>query len=330
MPFPEERPRRLRGSVRRRAMVAETRLHRDRLIWPLFAVPGTNVEREIPGFAGVQHHSVDRLVEACRRAVGDYGLRSVLLFGLPEAKDAEGSGAWAEEGIVQQACRAIRAAKLDIEVITDVCLCEYTDHGHCGVLTPELPNRPATVDNDPTLELLARTAVSHAAAGADMVAPSDMMDGRIGALRAALDDEGHDDLPIMAYSAKYASAFYGPFRLAADSAPAFGDRRTYQMDPANADEAMREIALDIDEGADIVMVKPGLPYLDIIRRAKDTFPVPIAAYNVSGEYVMLKALAAGDAAAEERLFLEATTSLCRAGADLVITYAAPLVARAIR
>ena len=329
MPYPEERPRRLRGSARRRAMVAETRLHRDQLVWPLFVVPGSGIEREIAGFPGVHHHSVDRLVEACRRAVGDSGVRSVLLFGLPETKDSRGSGAWSEDGIVQQACRALREARLDLEIVTDVCLCEYTDHGHCGVLTPGTPGRPSTVDNDPTLELLARSAVSHAAAGADMVAPSDMMDGRVGAIRVALDGSGYEDVPIMAYSAKYASAFYGPFRLAADSAPAFGDRRTYQMDPANSDEALREIALDIEEGADIVMVKPGLPYLDIIRRARDTFHVPIAAYNVSGEYVMLKALAGGDPAAEERIFLEATTCLVRAGASIVITYAAPRVAKAL-
>jgi len=330
MPFPEERPRRLRGSARRRAMVTETRPHRDQLIWPVFAVPGTGVKTEIAGFPGVHHHSVDRLVDDCRCAVEELGLRSILLFGLPEVKDATGSGAWTEDGIVQRACRAIRSANLDLEVITDVCLCEYTDHGHCGVLTPANRGGERTVDNDPTLELLARTAVSHVAAGADMVAPSDMMDGRIGALREALDVAGHADSPIMAYSAKYASAFYGPFRLAADSTPSFGDRRTYQMDPANSDEALREIALDIDEGADIVMVKPGLPYLDIIRRAKDSFHVPIAAYNVSGEYVMLKSLAAGDAAAEERLFVEATTCLVRAGADLVITYAAPSLLRILR
>jgi len=330
MPFPEERPRRLRGSARRRAMMAETRPHADQLIWPLFAVPGTGIRNEIGGFPGVYHHSVDRLVDDCRKAVEELGLRSVLLFGLPEEKDEKGSSAWAEDGIVQRACRAIRKAELDVEIITDVCLCEYTSHGHCGVLTSPNARGEQTVENDSTLELLARTAVSHAAAGADMVAPSDMMDGRIGVMREALDDTGHSDCPIMAYSAKYASAFYGPFRLAADSTPSFGDRRTYQMNPANSDEALREIALDIEEGADIVMVKPGLPYLDIIRRAKDSFQVPIAAYSVSGEYVMLKALAAGDAAAEERLFVEATTSLVRAGADLVITYAAPLLLRTWR
>ena len=330
MPFPEERPRRLRGSTRRRAMVSETRPHPDQLIWPLFAVPGTGIRKEIEGFPGVHQHSVDRLVDDCRRAVEELGLRAILLFGLPEEKDAEGSSAWAEDGIVQRACRAVRKANLDVEIITDVCLCEYTDHGHCGVLTPPDARGERTVDNDPTLELLARSAVSHVAAGADMVAPSDMMDGRIGALREALDDAGHTGTPIMAYSAKYASAFYGPFRLAADSTPSFGDRRTYQMDPANSDEALREIALDIEEGADIVMVKPGLPYLDIIRRARDSFHVPIAAYNVSGEYVMLKLLAGGDAAAEERLFREATTSLVRAGADLVISYATPLLLRSFR
>ena len=321
MPFPIERPRRLRRNPLIRRLVSETRLTKDRLIYPLFAVPGSGVDREIPGFAGVRHLSVDRLVEECRRAAGDYGLSAVLLFGLPETKDAEGSGAWIDDGIVQQACRAIREANLPLVIITDVCLCEYTSHGHCGQLAGE------TVDNDPTLPLLARTAVSHVKAGAGIVAPSDMMDGRVGAIRGALDNAGAHDTPILSYAAKYSSAFYGPFRLAADSAPSFGDRRSYQMDPANSDEALREIALDLEEGADIIMVKPGLPYLDIIRRAKDEFRVPIAAYNVSGEYVMLKGLAGGDRGAEERIFLEATTCLVRAGADLVITYAAPLLSR---
>jgi porphobilinogen synthase len=321
MPFPVERPRRLRKNARIRSLVRETRLSRDRLIYPLFAVPGQGIDNEIEGFPGVRHLSVDRIVEECRRAAGDWGLPAVLLFGLPEKKDAEGTGAYAADGIVQRACTAIREAGVPIEIVTDVCLCEYTDHGHCGKLSGE------TVMNDPTLELLAKTAVSHVRAGADIVAPSDMMDGRVGAIRGALDHIGFSDTPILSYAAKYSSVFYSPFRLAADSAPAFGDRKSYQMDPANSDEALREIALDLEEGADMIMVKPGLPYLDIIRRAKDEFRVPVAAYNVSGEYVMLKALAGGDPETEERVFLEATTCLVRAGADMVITYAAPLLAR---
>jgi porphobilinogen synthase len=322
MPYPLERPRRLRKNARLRSLVRETRLSRDRLVYPLFAVPGKGIDREIEGFPGVRHLSVDKIVEETKRAA-DWGLPAVLLFGLPESKDPDGSGAWSADGIVQRACRAIREAKVGIEVITDVCLCEYTDHGHCGRLSGE------TVLNDPTLELLARTAVSQVEAGADIVAPSDMMDGRVGAIRGALDRAGLEDTPILSYAAKYASVFYGPFRLAAESTPAFGDRKSYQMDPANSDEALREIALDLEEGADMILVKPGLPYLDVIRRAKDEFRVPVAAYNVSGEYVMLKALAGGDPATEERVFLEATTCLVRAGADMVITYAAPLLAKAL-
>lgn len=324
MPFPVERPRRLRRNARVRSLVRETRLSRDQLIYPLFVVPGTKVRREIGGFPGVFHLSTDALVDECRRAAEEWGLSAVLLFGIPESKDPEGTGAYAEDGIIQRACRAIRQANLPLEIVTDVCLCEYTSHGHCGHLEGE------SVDNDATLKLLAKTAVSQAKAGADIIAPSDMMDGRVGAIRTALDKAGFLDTPIMSYAAKYASVFYGPFRLAADSAPAFGDRRSYQMDPANGDEALREIALDLEEGADIVMVKPGLPYLDIIRRAKEEFRVPVAAYNVSGEYVMLKALAGGDPAVEERVFLEATTCLVRAGADIVITYAAPLLSKALK
>jgi porphobilinogen synthase len=290
----------------------------------LFAVAGQRIKREIPGFPGVFHYSVDELVTECRRAAEDYGLQAVILFGLPEGKDPLGTGAYSPDGIIQRACRSIKEAGVPVEVITDVCLCEYTDHGHCGRIEGE------AVANDPTLDLLARTAVSQVEAGADMVAPSDMMDGRVRAIRKALDEQGYSGVPILSYAAKYASAFYGPFRLAAESAPAFGDRRSYQMDPANSDEALREIALDVEEGADIVMIKPGLPYLDVIRRAKDRFQVPLAAYSVSGEYVMLKALAAGDRAAEERIFLEAATCLCRAGADMVITYAAPLLAGLMR
>lgn len=324
MSFPVVRPRRLRRTALIRDMVRETRLHRDQLIYPLFIVPGTGIKTEIKGFEGVYHHSVDRMVDTCRHAADELGIKAVLLFGLPETKDPDGTGAWIEDGIVQQACRALRQSGVKMEIITDVCLCEYTSHGHCGHLNGE------TVDNDITLELLARTAVSHVQAGATMVAPSDMMDGRVGAIRAGLDAHNFSDTPIMSYAAKYASVFYGPFRLAADSAPAFGDRRSYQMDPANGDEAMKEIALDLDEGADIIMVKPGLPYLDIIRRAKDEFGVPVCAYNVSGEYMMLRALAGHDPAAMTRVFLEATTCLARAGADLIITYAAPLLAEALK
>jgi porphobilinogen synthase len=270
---------------------------------------------------GVDRLSIDHAVAEAQEAAG-LGIPAVMLFGLPAAKDEEGSGAYDEEGIVQLATRAIKQAVSDILVITDLCLCEYTSHGHCGVARPD-----GTIDNDATLELLSRTAISQASAGADIIAPSDMMDGRVGAIRHALDDEGHTDTPILAYSAKFASAFYGPFREAVDSTPAFGDRRSYQMDPANGDEALREVLLDVEEGADIVLIKPALPYLDVIRRVKDRTGMPVAAYNVSGEYAMVKAAAAAGYLDEREAALEALTSIRRAGADIVITYHAKDAAR---
>ncbi|MDX1389845.1 MAG: porphobilinogen synthase, partial [Acidobacteriota bacterium] len=282
--FPVDRPRRLRRTTQLRDLVRETRLHVDDLIYPLFVQSGDGVKEEIAAMPGNYHFSVNRLVEEVGEAAEE-GVKAVLLFGLPDDKDDQGSGAWDPEGAVQRAVRALKGALPEVLVATDVCLCGYTDHGHCGVVGD------GDVRNDPTLELLARTAVSHAQAGVDIVAPSDMMDGRVGAVRTALDQSGFTELPIMSYAAKYASSFYGPFREAADSTPQFGDRRSYQMDPGNADEALREVGLDLDEGADIVMVKPALPYLDVIRRVKDTFGVPTAAYNVSGEFSMVAAAA---------------------------------------
>jgi porphobilinogen synthase len=320
MAHPIFRPRRLREKPLLRAMVRETRLSVDDFVYPLFVVHGRGVREPISSMPGQARFSIDELVKECKDAAG-MGIPAVLLFGLPADKDPRGSEAYAEDGIVQQAVRAVKDTVPDLLVITDVCLCEYTSHGHCGVV------EDGTVRNDPTLELIARTAVSHAEAGADVVAPSDMMDGRVGAIREALDDGGYAETPIMAYSAKYASVFYGPFREAADSTPQFGDRRAYQMDPANGQEAMREIALDLDEGADIVMVKPALPYLDIISRAKAEFGVPLAAYSVSGEYAMIKAAGARGWLDEERAIVEATTSIRRAGADIVITYFAKDLAR---
>jgi porphobilinogen synthase len=270
---------------------------------------------------GIDHLSIAHAVEEAGEAA-ELGIAAVLLFGLPAAKDEEGSGAWDDEGIIQLATKAIKQAHPDLLVIADLCLCEYTSHGHCGVVRPD-----GSVDNDATLELLAKTAVSQAKAGADVIAPSDMMDGRVGAVRAALDDEDFTDTPILAYSAKFASAFYGPFRVAADSAPAFGDRRSYQMDPGNGNEAVRETKLDIEEGADIVMVKPALPYLDLIRRIKDETQMPLAAYNVSGEYTMLKTAAQAGYLDERRAVLEALTGIRRAGADIIITYHAKDAAR---
>jgi porphobilinogen synthase len=294
-------------------MVRETSVEPGDLIAPLFV---THEDGRFPvnAMPGVEQLSVDEAAEEARR-LNSLGVAAVLLFGIPPSKDARGSGAYASDGIVQRAVRAIKERIDDLVVVTDVCLCEYTDHGHCGLLTPE-----GEVDNDPTLELLARSAVSHADAGADMVAPSDMMDGRVGAIRKALDESGHAHLPIMSYAAKYSSAFYGPFREAADSAPQFGDRRGYQMDPANADEAVREARLDVEEGADIVMVKPALPYLDVISAVKQATGYPLAAYHVSGEYSMLKAAAERGWIDEERVMTETITSIRRAGADLVITY----------
>src|SRR5499426_2535917 len=314
------RPRRLREKALLRTLVRETRLAVTNLIYPVFVVHGRGVREPIGAMPGQCRLSIDELLKDAKDAAS-MGIPGLLVFGLPEDKDARGSEAYAEDGIVQQAVRAVKDSVPDLLVITDVCLCEYTSHGHCGVV------EEGTVRNDPTLELLARTAVSHAEAGADLVAPSDMMDGRVGAIREALDEVGCTDTPIMAYSAKYASVFYGPFREAADSAPQFGDRRGYQMDPANGVEAMREIALDIDEGADIVMVKPALPYLDVIARAKSDFGVPLAAYSVSGEYAMIKAAAQLGWLEEERAMMEALTAIRRAGADIVITYFAKDVAR---
>ena len=321
MEFPAYRPRRLRRSETIRAMVRETTLDARDLIYPLFVKPGSGVRDEVTSMPGVFQISVDQLpseVDDLR----SLGVPAVILFGLPEAKDEAGSGAYAERGIVQRAIRAIKAHDQEFFVITDVCLCEYTSHGHCGVL-----DERQCVMNDVTLELLASTALSHAEAGADMVAPSDMMDGRVAAIRSLLDDGGHAEIPIMSYAAKYASAYYGPFRDAADSAPAFGDRRAYQMDPANAEEALREAALDVAEGADLLMVKPALAYMDVIRRVKDEFGYPMGAYNVSGEYAMVKAAAERGWIDERQVVLETLTSMRRAGADLILTYHAKDAAR---
>ena len=313
MSFPIHRPRRLRRNENLRRMTRETHLRVDDLIMPLFIVPGTQVENPIGSMPGIAQLSVDRAVEECKQ-IRDLGIPGVILFGIPDEKDAVGSDAYNDNGIIQRALRALKEAVPGLTLITDVCLCEYTDHGHCGLI------KGNDVENDATLELLVKESLSHVRAGADMVAPSDMMDGRVGAIRQALDREGFPHIPIMAYAAKFASGFYGPFREAAESTPQFGDRRSYQMDPANGDEALREVALDIEEGADIVMVKPALPYLDIIRRAKEQFGHPLAAYHVSGEYAMLKAAALNGWLDEERVMLEALTSIKRAGADLILTY----------
>ena len=313
MSFPIHRPRRLRRNENLRRMTRETHLRVDDLIMPLFIVPGTRVENPIGSMPGIAQLSVDRAVEECKR-IRDLGIPGVILFGIPDEKDAVGSDAYNDNGIIQRALRVLKEAVPGLTLITDVCLCEYTDHGHCGLI------KGNDVENDATLELLVKESLSHVRAGADMVAPSDMMDGRVGAIRQALDREGFPHIPIMAYAAKFASGFYGPFREAAESTPQFGDRRSYQMDPANGDEALREVALDIEEGADIVMVKPALPYLDIIRRAKEKFGYPLAAYHVSGEYAMLKAAALNGWLDEERVMLEALTSIKRAGADLILTY----------
>ena len=318
--FPAWRGRRMRRTAALRALVRETCLTADRLILPLFVTEGKGVRTPIGSMPGVARTSVDEAVKDAEEALA-LGLGGVILFGIPDQKDAEGSGAWDDEGAVQRAVRAIKDAAPDLVVLTDVCMCEYTDHGHCGVL------RDGVVDNDPTLELLARTAVSHARAGADLVAPSDMMDGRVGRVREALDDAGYDQVGILSYAAKYASAFYGPFREAADSAPAFGDRKGYQMDPANQDEALREVWADIEEGADMVMVKPALAYLDVIHRVKRETGWPVAAYHVSGEYAAILAAAERGWLDGERAMEEALTGIARAGADVIITYWAREFAR---
>ena len=317
------RPRRLRGSDTLRRMVRETRVSPDSLIYPLFLIEGENIKEPIPSLDGQWRYSPDRVCEEIEECMAA-GVKRVLLFGIPAHKDACGSSAWDPNGVVQQGIRAIKAKFPDCYVITDVCMCEYTDHGHCGILHNH------DVDNDETLRVLAKTALSHAQAGADMVAPSDMMDGRIAAIRQALDDNGFTNVPIMSYSAKYASAFYGPFRDAAGSAPAFGDRRGYQMDPHNRREAMKECALDVEEGADILMVKPALSYLDIIRECSDAFDLPMAAYSVSGEYAMIKAAGKAGLIDEHRVMCESALSIFRAGADILITYYAKELAQAMR
>jgi len=318
--FPVHRPRRLRRSEGIRRMVRETRLSVDQLIQPFFVTHGKDVAYPVPSMPGVFRFSIDRLLPQIKET-WEMGIPAVLLFGIPEKKDPLGSGAYDPDGIIQRAVRAIKEKVPDILVITDVCLCEYTDHGHCGVV------REGEILNDPTLELLCKEAVSHAEAGADIVAPSDMMDGRVGAIRKALDEAGFSHIPILSYAVKYASAFYGPFRDAAESAPQFGDRRSYQMDPCNVREAIKEAQMDLEEGADILMVKPALPYLDVIRVIRDTFPqVPLAAYNVSGEYSLVKAAAQLGWVDEERVMLEMLLAIKRAGADIIITYFAREVA----
>lgn len=321
--YPQTRLRRLRRTEELRALVRETALSPRDFIAPLFVCHGENIKNEIPAMPGQYHLSVDRLVEECQELY-DCGVSGVMLFGIPAHKDATGSEAYHDHGIVQQAIRAVKAAVPRLIVIADICMCEYTDHGHCGIIHDH------DVDNDSTLEILSKQAVSYAAAGVDMVAPSDMMDGRIYHMRKALDTNGFTNIPIMAYSAKFSSSFYGPFREAADSTPSFGDRRSYQMDPANSNEAMREIESDIEEGADIVMVKPALPYLDVIQRATQRFDVPMAAYNVSGEYSMVKAAAANGWIDYERVMMESLQSIKRAGAKIIITYFAKEASRLLR
>ena len=321
MAFPATRLRRLRKSGVLRDLVRETELDARRFVYPMFVVLGQEGRQPIAAMPGIDRLSISAAVEEAGEAAA-LGIPAVLLFGVPAQKDAEGTGAYDDEGVVQLATRAIKDAHPDLVVITDVCLCEYTDHGHCGIVRED-----GQVDNDASVELHARTAVSQAGAGADVIAPSDMMDGRVGAIRSALDDEGFSDTPIIAYSAKFASAFYGPFREAADSAPAFGDRRSYQMDPANAREAVREALLDVEEGADAVMVKPALPYLDVIRRVREATNLPVAAYDVSGEYAMVRDAAAAGHLDECATVLEALTGIRRAGADIIITYHAKDAAR---
>jgi porphobilinogen synthase len=317
--FPIHRPRRLRRNEALRGFVRETRLSASGMVYPMFACPGTNVRKEVSSMPGIFQQSVDRIVEECREVAG-LGIPAVILFGLPEHKDELGTEAADARGAVQRSIEAIRKAKLNLLIISDVCLCEYTSHGHCGVM------KDGEVLNDPSLVLLADAALSHARAGADLVAPSDMMDGRVAAIRQRLDENSFEDVAILSYAAKYCSSFYGPFREAAESTPKSGDRRGYQMDPANAREALREVALDLEEGADIVMVKPALPYLDVIQRVRERFDVPVGAYNVSGEYSMVKAAARNGWIDEKRVVLEILTGIQRAGADIILTYHAKDVA----
>ena len=321
--FPEQRPRRLRKNTAMRRLVRETSLSADNLIYPLFIREGKSIREPIAAMPGIERYSPDTLGPVVKR-VASLGIPAVLLFGIPQKKDEFGTAAHKADGVVQQAVKRIKDACPDLLVVTDLCLCEYTSHGHCGILTPK-----GDVENDETLEVLAKVALSHAKAGADVIAPSDMMDGRVGFIREALDEGGHELLPIMSYSAKYASAFYGPFREAAGSKPAFGDRRSYQMDPANIREAIREVALDVEEGADIIMVKPALPYLDVIRAVSDEFDEPLAAYQVSGEYSMIRAAGANGWLDEKACMLESVTAIRRAGADMIITYFAPEVAESL-
>jgi porphobilinogen synthase len=323
MSFPTHRGRRLRRNEELRGLVRETRLSTAGLIYPMFVCSGQKVRQEVSSMPGVFQQSADQIVEECRE-VESLGIPGIILFGLPEEKDPRGMSSIASDGVVQRAIESIRKAKLNLLVITDVCLCEYTDHGHCGVI------EDGEVANDATLDILAKQAVSHARAGADIVAPSDMMDGRVGVIREALDEHKFENISILAYAAKYSSAFYGPFREAAQSTPQFGDRRGYQMDPANAREALREVEMDLDEGADMVMVKPALPYLDIIRRVRDEFDVPVAAYNVSGEYAMVKAAVQKGWLDEQRVVTEILTGIQRAGAEIILTYHAKDVARWLR
>lgn len=323
MLFPDYRPRRLRQNSAFRRMIRETRLHVEDLILPLFAVNGKDVQTAIPSMPGQYQLSLDRLVITARQAY-DLGIPAIILFGVPTKKDALATGAYAKKGVVQKGIMAVKDALPDLAVISDVCLCQYTDHGHCGVI------EGTSVDNDATLDLLARTALSHAEAGADMVAPSDMMDGRVLEIRESLDENGFNHIPIMSYAAKYCSSYYGPFREAADSAPKFGDRRTYQMDPSNALEAIREVTMDVEEGADIIMVKPALAYLDVICRVREEIDLPIAAYNVSGEYAMIKAAAHKGWLDGDKVMMETLTAIKRAGADLILTYFALEAANRIR
>ncbi len=321
--FPEYRPRRLRRTEALRSLVRETELSVKHLVYPMFIVPGKGVREEVSSMPGVFRLSVDLAAEEAKE-VFDLGIPAVILFGIPEKKDEVGSEAYAKKGIIQRAIPAIKKAAPELVVITDVCLCEYTSHGHCGII------KNGEVDNDLTLEQLARTAVSHAKAGADMVAPSDMMDGRVGRIREALDEAGFSHVPIMSYAVKYCSSFYGPFREAAESAPQFGDRRSYQMDPANVREAIREAALDVEEGADILMVKPAMPYLDVIRVLREEFNHPLAAYQVSGEYAMIKAAGRLGWLDEERAMMESLLCIRRAGADIILTYFAKEVAKKLK